>query len=246
MSAYLVWRLVKLIAFVLWGAGIFSLVKNASQKENLRTLYFLIVPSFAMVWVAGWLMMKLTGRTMTEPWISYAIVFSLLSLGASFQVAHQHTFQKLTKLIAVLGFSMGTSVMVFRQAEQTLNGIGVSAAIGLILGFLLQKEVEETKTDLATIEKGFTWVAWAEGLTVLVLFGLFMPFKYLLEINLDAGTGVIGWTHGVLVILYVITLTYTKIAFKWSWLDWFIGGVVSFFPFGTFWFERRMRAQMQA
>ena len=134
-------------------------------------------------------------------------MFSLFSLGASFQVAHQHALQKVSKLIVVLGFSMGTSVMVFRQAEQTLFGIGISVVIGLVLGFLLQKEIEDTQTDLETIEKGFTWVAWAEGLTVLVLFGLFMPCKYLLGINIDAGTGVIGWTHGVFVILYVIKIS---------------------------------------
>lgn len=246
MSAYLIWRLVKFIAFALWGAGVFSLIKNSSQKENLRTLYFTIIPGFAAVWIAGWLMMKLTNKTMAEPWISHAMLFSLISLVASFQVAHKLFLQKILKTIVVVGFLMASGAMIFRVPEHTLSGAGVSAIIGVFLGVFLQKEVEESETDLTTIEKGFTWVAWAEGLTVLVLFGLFMPFKYALEINIDFGTGAIGWTHGVFVILYVISLTYTKLAFKWSWLDWFIGGFVSFFPFGTFWFERRMRAKMES
>ena len=182
--------------------------------------------------------------TMAEPWISQAMLFSLISLGASFQVAHKHFLQKIAKIIASTGFVIATGTMIFRAPEQLPIGVGISAVIGIILGIILQKDVEDTSIDLSIIERGFTWVAWGEGLTVLVLFGLFMPFKYALQINLDAGTGVIGWTHGVFVILYVISLTYTKLAFKWSWLDWFIGGFVSFFPFGTFWFERRMRAKI--
>ena len=48
-------------------------------------------------------------------------------------------------------------------------------------------------------------MAWVEGMTVLVLFLLYLPAKKLLDfINLDGGTGLIGWTHGVFVILYVL------------------------------------------
>ena len=241
MSAYLIWRLLKFIAFALWGAGIFSLIKGFSQKGNLKTLYFLILPSFASLWITGWLMMKLTEKTMAAPWISNTMLFSLISLVASFQVAHSFKLQKIGKVIVTMGFSMATASMIFRAPEQLPIGMGISLGIGVLLGFMLQKEIEDAEVDLTIIERGFTWVAWAEGLTVLVLFGVFMPFKYALQINIDAGTGVIGWTHGVFVILYVISLTYTKLALKWSWFDWFIGGAVSFFPLGTFWFERRMR-----
>lgn len=243
MSAYLVWRLIKFIAFALWGAGVFSLIRERAQKKGLQTLYFLIVPSFSVLWISGWLMMKLKGFSMAEPWISNTMLFSLISLIASFQVAHHSKLRSIAKIVMVIGLSMATAAMIFREPEQAVLGLGISGVLGLFLGIFLKEDSDSDPegTNLDIVEKGFTWIAWGEGATVLILFGVFMPFKYALEINIDFGTGVIAWTHGVFVIIYLIALTYAKLAFKWSWLDFVLGGFVSFFPFGTFWFEKRMR-----
>ena len=88
--------------------------------------------------------------------------------------------------------------------------------------------------------RGFKWMAWVEGMTVLVLFLLYLPAKKLLSINLDGGTGLIGWTHGVFVIVYVLSLTFTFRTLKWSWGKYIAGGLSSFLPFGTFIFERKV------
>ena len=104
-------------------------------------------------------------------------------------------------------------------------------------------ESHESESTTKWVARGFTWIARIEGATVLVLFLLYLPAKKLLEFNLDGGTGLIGWTHGVFVILYVVSLTFTSRALNWSWKRTCIGGFASFLPFGTFVFERKVFPQ---
>jgi integral membrane protein len=83
-------------------------------------------------------------------------------------------------------------------------------------------------------------VARLEGLSVLALFFVAMPLKY--------GAGIpepvqwVGWTHGVFVFLYLIALGTAARTEAWTWGRTALGFVVSLLPFGTFWFERRLRA----
>ena len=134
--------------------------------------------------------------------------------------------------------------MVVRSGD--LNAmIGVSAVAMLIGGlgtWFLPSESDEDSSEMVNqiIVDGFKWMAWVEGMTVLVLFLLYIPAKKLLGINLDGETGLIGWTHGVFVILYVLSLTFTFRTLKWSWKQYIVGGLSSFFPFGTIIFERRV------
>ena len=67
---------------------------------------------------------------------------------------------------------------------------------GVLMSMRVPSEDLESPVDAIELQvvQGFKWLAWVEGLTVLVLFLLYLPAKKLLSINLDGGTGLIGWT----------------------------------------------------
>lgn len=243
MEYYLILRLLKFTAIILWGAGTLSLLSTRSQYRAIRDLYVLVLPGFILSWLVGWLMMKHLGQTMKEMWISNAMLFSLLSVLGSFFAAFFQKGQKTSMLLSSVGLMTALAAMIFRQNEGALIGIGLAAVFGVVLGLLFQREKkEEFEISKPLIQNGFKYVAWGEGTTVLTLFLLYMPLKYAAGINIDFGTGMIGWAHGVFVIVYIMSLSATKIALKWTWMQWFLGGVLSFLPFGTFWFEHRIFA----
>lgn len=84
----------------------------------------------------------------------------------------------------------------------------------------------------------FVSIARAEGLSLLLLFGVAMPLKY--------GAGITsavvwpGWLHGVLVITYTLALGSVGRVEGWTWGRMIQGFVASLLPFGTFWFERTL------
>ncbi len=85
--------------------------------------------------------------------------------------------------------------------------------------------------------KGFLWTARIEGLSVLALFFVAMPMKYIFgDPSLIRPVGMI---HGMLFLAYVMQLMLTGAELKWS-AKWFIiGFLASSVPFGTFVFERK-------
>lgn len=84
----------------------------------------------------------------------------------------------------------------------------------------------------------FKLVAWAEGLSLLALFGIAMPLKY--GAGIAEATSVVGWVHGVLVFVYLIALWSAARVLKWSWGQMALGFVASLIPFGPFVFARKL------
>ena len=88
-----------------------------------------------------------------------------------------------------------------------------------------------------TIVAHFRKVALAEGVSFLVLLGIAMPLKYMMDIPM--AVKVLGWIHGVLFIWYWVAAVplFTKLG--WN-TDRVIGlGLASVLPFGTFVMERK-------
>ena len=81
-------------------------------------------------------------------------------------------------------------------------------------------------------------VARAEGVSLLLLFGVAMPLKYALGNPILVPY--VGWAHGVLVFLYLIALQSVARVEGWGVLRVALAFVASLLPFGTFVFERRV------
>lgn len=75
-------------------------------------------------------------------------------------------------------------------------------------------------------------VAFVEGMSYLLLLFIAMPLKYMFDTP-----EAVRWTgmlHGVLFILYMLTVAYVTMVVRWSFW-WVLGAVmVAFIPFGNF------------
>ena len=242
MEWYSLWRLLKWIGLLMWGMGLYRVSVQPKQTERLKGLYGFAVFGFALTWMSGWLMMKHLGYTLGATWISNAMLFGLLSMVGTFLRAFSTQNGKLYNAIIWVGLALSVASMVVRNGDIAAFGLVGGVLFCGLMTMRLEGGHQDESEELidAEVIQGFKWMAWVEGLTVLVLFLLYLPAKKLMGINLDGGTGMIGWTHGVFVILYVLSLTFTFRKLGWSWMQYVAGGLSSFFPFGTFIFERKV------
>ena len=79
-------------------------------------------------------------------------------------------------------------------------------------------------------------IALLEGVSLLLLFGIAMPVKYLL--NAPLLVEIVGMAHGVLFLIYVAFVLGLQQTCKWSIKHTFMALVASFLPFGTFYMDK--------
>ena len=83
----------------------------------------------------------------------------------------------------------------------------------------------------------FRYISVLEGVSLLVLLGIAMPLRYMLDLPMMVK--IVGMFHGVLFVAYVLfALLFTKRA-KWSFLEltWIV--LLSVIPFGTFYADAK-------
>jgi integral membrane protein len=85
----------------------------------------------------------------------------------------------------------------------------------------------------------FRKVAFAEGLSFLVLLGIAMPLKYFA--NWDKAVKYIGMLHGILFVAFILLAfdVFTKFRKPFVWL--IKAFFASLLPFGTFIFDRELK-----
>lgn len=83
----------------------------------------------------------------------------------------------------------------------------------------------------------FRLVAYAEGISYLLLFALTMPLKYIGEIHWP--NQIVGMAHGWLFVAYVFGVVYLKIRHNWTMKVMLLGLLASILPFGTFVFDAK-------
>lgn len=85
--------------------------------------------------------------------------------------------------------------------------------------------------------KTFRIVSISEGISLLLLFGIAMPLKYIFDQPLLVE--IIGMLHGLLFIAYVFfSITY-KFKVNWKFGDLAIVLIASIIPFGTFYVDKK-------
>jgi integral membrane protein len=82
-------------------------------------------------------------------------------------------------------------------------------------------------------------IAILEGISFLILLGVAMPMKYLLGI--EAAVKVVGWTHGILFMLFCAALVLAMRAARWTPLQTGIVFAAALVPFGPFLIDGRLR-----
>ncbi len=78
----------------------------------------------------------------------------------------------------------------------------------------------------------FRLIGITEGYSYLVLLFIAMPLKYLA--GFPEAVKIVGWTHGLLFILYMFALLKVKFTLDWSIKKSFVAFIAALVPFGTF------------
>jgi integral membrane protein len=95
---------------------------------------------------------------------------------------------------------------------------------------------DSQRDDLRT---WFYWLGRLETASFVVLLGIAMPLKY--AANIPQPVSWIGWTHGVLLIVYLIALLSVVRVFKIGFARLVVAFVCAMLPFGPVWLEHRWR-----
>jgi integral membrane protein len=90
---------------------------------------------------------------------------------------------------------------------------------------------------LSTSLKVFRMIGYLEGMSFLLLLGIAMPLKYMLDMPLMVT--IVGAAHGALFVLYIGAVLYMKINENWSYGKAFLACIASVFPFGPFIFDAK-------
>jgi len=85
-------------------------------------------------------------------------------------------------------------------------------------------------------------IGFAEGISYLLLLFVAMPLKY--AAGLPLAVRIVGTLHGVLFILYVVAALRAACSRKWPFLRLLEALIASLYPFGTFVFDRKLRAEL--
>jgi integral membrane protein len=80
-------------------------------------------------------------------------------------------------------------------------------------------------------------VGYLEGISFLILLGIAMPMKYLMDMPL--AVTIVGSLHGLLFVLYILSILYVWNVKKWPFMRTFLAMVSSVIPFGPFIFDRK-------
>lgn len=87
----------------------------------------------------------------------------------------------------------------------------------------------------------FRWIALAEGISFLLLLGIAMPIKYLM--NNPAPVRYLGMAHGILFVAFIIFAfeVYGKLNKRFTWF--IFACLLSVIPFGTFYLDRSLKRE---
>ena len=97
------------------------------------------------------------------------------------------------------------------------------------------------------MKKTYNWfrkIAFAEGISFLVLLFIAMPLKYLA--SLPVAVTIVGGLHGLLFIGFMIMIREVKNEFKkdWAWVA--KAFIASILPFGTFVMDKEWKKEESA
>ncbi len=244
MPLYL-WKLVKILGVSLFSAGLFAAFFSHKARQRGVAAYGVATLGLGLIWIAGYGMMKLMNYKMSASWISATILLSLIALGAALEGAGNKSARPWLGGLAAFAYTSTLVLMALRTFTEPYlvlviagSVVGVASFLGLRKSNATQEEDHQVAAH--TAEVWFRWIARLEGLSLLVLFGIYIPLKYAAGIVIDGGQGWVGWAHGIFQLVYVMGLVVTARLLGWSLSQSIVGFVASLVPFGTFVFERKI------
>ena len=245
MTVLVGYRVLKFLGLAVFAAGCTGAAFSRDCGDRSMFAYGWASAGWLLCWLAGYGMLKTLDLEMAEPFVLVSMASSMVALLAAVARAQDVGSSWMGALsmgsLAVSIASMGLRTVPAGMGFAVGIGVAVSAVTS---GMLMMRGPVPPGHDLISgARRWFTWIARFEGLSLLALFGIYMPSKYLLKLELDGGQGWFGWVHGMLFMMYVLALVSLTRAAGWSLSRAALGFVASLLPFGTFAFELARRRE---
>ncbi len=90
----------------------------------------------------------------------------------------------------------------------------------------------------------FRYLSVIEGLSLIVLLFIAMPARY--QFGISGVVPVVGWTHGILFLLYFAMSLIVSHQREWSVPFWLLVLLVAVVPFACFFLDRKLRAMEES
>ncbi len=250
MTSWLGFRLVKLLGVSLFAAGCIGGGLATTRRDRAVFAYGAGTVGWLASWITGYGLLKLGGHEMSDAWVTAGMGWSFLALLGAVMSAQGSrnplwaglAVGGLCGTVAVMGVHAFESVQLVAAACAVVGGSGAACwVLWTRASDALAPEDPAGEGASHAMYAWFDWLSRFEGLSLLALFGVYMPAKYGFGVELDAGQGWFGWVHGMLFVLYLVALVVVTRTAGWSLLQAGGGFVASLLPFGTFVFESRSR-----
>lgn len=240
----LLWRLLKFIGVGLWTSGLAGAVLCRSQQRRLFSVHVLATIGLFVTWIAGYAMAKSVGVRIGQGWIGVGILASFLTLHEACAIAERPRVLPWNVGALAATYLASIATMVVRTPGMDRNVavyvVPLLAGVAALVWTGRHRDAHDYQPEVVApaTRSWVVWLARLEGLSLLALFGVYMPMKYIAGVNLDNGQGWFGWVHGMLAITWMQALWSGSRRLGWSWRLTGLGFVASLLPLGTFVFER--------
>jgi len=237
METWELLRLVKFLGLALLAGGLGLAAWAPGRAQRVSAAWTLVPAGTFLSWVAGYGLLKLAGGSMGAPWVSVGMLGGLVALHGALLCARTDTPRRARAVVAWAGFGVATGAMVGRADPGTVALGALLGGVGAGLAAALVPVGASAPEPAPPLPAAFWWWTRLEALSAAVLFLVYMPAKYALDVNLDGGTGTVGWIHGVLTIIFLNGLVPASRLAGWDRRTTVLAAVASFFPLGGFVYE---------
>jgi len=237
-------RTVKFLGLALFLLGLAGVVIPKRRSLRLRAAYGLLVPGFVATFSGGWLLMKLSGRAFSEPWLLAGAGAGLSALHVGFIVSHRPHSRRVSAWLAWACVGAAIAWMALRVGSAWLLPVGLGGAFvgGLAARPFSNGKLELTDGDAEVALGGLVWLTRLAGASLLLVLATVL-LRVQFGLGIDGGTGLFGLTHGVLLLAYLQSLVSVRRLQHWPVGTLAAGTASALLPGGSFWFEyARLRA----
>jgi integral membrane protein len=84
-------------------------------------------------------------------------------------------------------------------------------------------------------------VGFLEGVSLLILLFIAMPLKYIW--GEPGAVKIVGWIHGALFVFFMLLVLRVYDQHNWPFKKVILAFIAAFLPFGTFVFDKRLKAE---
>src|SRR5688500_11406152 len=109
MTTWLLLRLLKFFALAALAAGVALGLTQRRQADRAAAASWVAAPALWTTWVAGYLLLRATGRSLAEPFVGLSVLASLLGLHGVVLCASRPEPRRVSRWLGLAGLGVATA-----------------------------------------------------------------------------------------------------------------------------------------